>query len=116
MSFRQIQLEFPNCPGCEVVGFLYDSSDISELGEDMIEVRIRGEITINAGWYPEGEPSGKYRIKTWGKIELPDSFARSADEAAEIIRELVEMFTSEGPQPISDSYTTVYRETNYELV
>ena len=113
MSFREIHLNLPAHLGCEVVGFLYESDDVAELGQDMIEVRVPTGVTINAGWYPEGSPEGAYRVRTWGRVEFPDMQADNADDAHQLILTLIGMLTSKEPQPISDSFTTMHPDRCY---
>lgn len=115
MSFRKIEIPLPQHLGCTVVGFLYDSDDFADLGQDMVEVRVPGGITINAGWSPEGSPDGSYVIRTWGNVELPQVGTKDVDEALQAIRALVGKLTSSQPQPISDSFTTVHQERRYQV-
>jgi hypothetical protein len=58
---RQVRIEEPPV-NCQVIGSLYESDDPSELGQDMLEVILENGILIDAGWYPEGDPSGCYVI------------------------------------------------------
>jgi len=72
---------------CEVVGFLYEADSPVDLGQDMIEVQLANGLTIDAGWYPEGDPAGSYVVKAWHPhgIEFPsESFSTVSAAAAAI--------------------------------
>lgn len=56
---------YPKIPqelGCQVFGYLYDSDDASELGQDMVEVTTPNGVMVSCGWYPEGDQHGSYRV------------------------------------------------------
>lgn len=65
MSIQYIDIHIPQQLQCVVVGALYQSDDPYELGQDMLEVRLPNGKHINAGWYPEGSPNGKYRVSVY---------------------------------------------------
>ncbi len=124
MSIRPYALRLPHgCTDCEVVGFLYDSDDPTELGQDMVEVRLPIGVAINAGWYPEGDAAGKYIVRTWGQVKLQPIECSDIDEAARIINRLmlVLLLRRFWPEPISESAnsyeSSVYKETweEYEV-
>ena len=92
MSLRQVDLALPEYPGTEVIGFLYDSDDFADLGQDMIEIRLPLGITINAGWYPEGSKAGKYRVAVRGADGGPPEYRDHVEGAAELIQDLVRSF------------------------
>jgi len=84
---KPFQLDLPPDHCCEVVGFLYEADLPEELGQDMIEVQLSNGMTIDAGWYPEGDPTGSYVVKVWHPrgVELPPrSFSTVSDAAAAI--------------------------------
>lgn len=83
--------ELPADHHCEVVGFLYDADDAADLGQDMMEVRLASGFTIDAGWYPEGDPQGTFLVKAWHPqgIELPKQSFTTVAAAAEAIARLV---------------------------
>src|SRR5688500_409041 len=87
---NKVPLHLPQ--GCtpETVGFLYDSQDPAELGQDMLEVRLANGVAINAGWYPEGDPQGSYRVavRREGRLLVPPSKWSSACETAEEVEQL----------------------------
>lgn len=49
-------------PDCEVYGALYESDDFFDLGEDMVDVVLPNGVLVSAGWVPEGDPNGQYRV------------------------------------------------------
>jgi hypothetical protein len=94
LSFRRVDIHSsPELP-CEVVGFLYSSDDPRDLGQDMIEVRLPNGIRINAGWYPEGDVEGCYRISVGGARELPPTESDSIDDVAREIESLVGLLSN----------------------
>jgi hypothetical protein len=48
--------------GCQIAGDLYDAPEPAGRGEDMIEITLPNGVIIDAGWYPEGDPKGRYRV------------------------------------------------------
>ncbi len=75
----------------EVVGFLYEADDPADLGQDMIEVRLANGITIDAGWYPEGDRTGSYVVKAWHPrgVEFPHEVFSNVSDAASAINRLI---------------------------
>jgi len=72
----------PNAPGCKIVGYLYHSDDLSLLGEDMAEVALPNGVLVSAGWYPEGDPQGAYRILATSGLQcLRDAETKNVHEA-----------------------------------
>lgn len=88
---RPFQFELPK--GCEakVVGFLYEADSAAELGQDMIEVQLANGVSIDAGWYPEGDPDGAYDVSVWHPrgVELPREVFSNVSDAASAINRLI---------------------------
>ena len=84
----------PQIAGCTVTGYLYDSDDPRDPGQDMIEVRGQNGITVDAGWIPEGDADGSYQIAVCqGMRHLrPVASTRDIHEAAKLVSELAEQF------------------------
>jgi hypothetical protein len=59
--------EQPQLPTtCEVVGLIRDTSDVSSLTQDMLEVYFPNtDILIRAGWYPDEDLSGSYFVSVY---------------------------------------------------
>lgn len=95
----------PNAPSdCEVIGYIYSDHDSSILGEDMVEVVLPNGILVSAGWYPEGDPNGEYRINaTKGLKYVVRSTAKDANEANEIVEDFVRQLHDGGMVIVSDS-------------
>ena len=80
MTVRMVDLQLPRV--CDVVGYLYDDTDPAGRGQDMVEIHLPSDIVIDAGWYPEGDPKGRYRIAVhrgpqrlepyWGTKDIND--------------------------------------------
>lgn len=100
---KQITFHVPDGYAAEVVGFLYESDDPADLGQDMIEIRLPNGIVINSGWYPEGDPKGCYRIavRTDGGLLRPPSMWDSAQCALEELERLVIRYC--GPLAIANA-------------
>lgn len=43
-------------------GQLYPSEDLPHLTQNMLEILLDNQITIDVGWYPEHDPNGKYVV------------------------------------------------------
>lgn len=84
----------PVVPGCTVTGYLYDSADPRDLGQDMIEVRGSNGVTVDAGWVPEGDPDGAYQVAVCqGLTHLrPIASTRNIHEAARLLVEFAELY------------------------
>lgn len=93
MSFRRVDID-PGETACEIGGFLYSCDEAKDLGQDMLEVRLPNGIRINAGWYPEGDPEGRYQISVWGARELAQAEYLDVDEAAREIESLIAGFSN----------------------
>lgn len=89
----------PSVPGCTVRGYLYDSDDPRDLGQDMIEVCGPDGITVDAGWVPEGDPNGTYQVAVSQGMRQLRSVAttKDIDEAAKFIVEFAEQFCAQRP-------------------
>jgi hypothetical protein len=83
-----VDLRLP--PECDVVGYLYHDPDPAGRGQDMVEVHLPNSIVIDAGWYPEGEPGGRYRIAVHlGSRRLePYRGTRNIDELARRLEQM----------------------------
>jgi hypothetical protein len=81
----------PKIADCEITGFLYEADCPQCLGEDMIDVVLPNGVLITAGWYPEGNPQGTYRICVFrGHDELiPPIESRDVDQIAADLETLV---------------------------
>lgn len=86
---RSITPKFPK--DFEVIGFIYSDSEPRNLGEDMLEVVLPNGILVDVGWYPEGDPQGRYRVSVTYGLELlgkpylttdPDDAAAAAEGLA----------------------------------
>jgi hypothetical protein len=60
MSAEVIQLKLPR--GALVKGALYNTYDLDYLSEDLLEIDLRNGLTIDVGWYPEGERPGTFQV------------------------------------------------------
>lgn len=84
----------PEIPGCTVTGYLYDSDDPHDLGQDMLEIHGQNGVTVDAGWVPEGDPNGAYQIAVChGMRHLrPIVSTRDIDEAATYVAEFADQY------------------------
>jgi hypothetical protein len=92
MITRQVEIIAPQ--GCKVQGFLYESDSKYEQSQDMLDVSLPNGILIIAGWFPDGDPNGKYRVSVFrGYNEIiPSSERLDIDEAARDVNVRIEGF------------------------
>jgi hypothetical protein len=85
-------------PPWVVTGALYTADNPMDLGEDMFEAELPGQILITAGWSSEGDPQGHYRVAvTKGLCNLlPPYQASSLTDAAAYIAQLAADITENG--------------------
>ena len=85
---RRIPLRFDNC---QVTGELVESADPRDLSEDMIEIELPNGVLIDAGWYPESSPQGRYRVVASLGLNVIGQplYASTVKEAEEHIRRQV---------------------------
>jgi hypothetical protein len=105
-----ISAEFQSA--CKIAGSLYTSSDVRELGQDMVELHLPKRILITCGWVPEGHTQGAYEILgTRGlKSVTPKLQTHDPHLAARIIESLVSLFLTQRPV-----YRTSARATKAKL-
>jgi hypothetical protein len=89
---RKVRPQVPD--GCEVVGFLYGSDDMQELGEDMLDVSLPNGLLISAGWFPEGSETGNYLVTVADGLEFvtPPLRSRDLDETRETVEFLARFY------------------------
>lgn len=56
------KIELPAPRFAKVQGALYDTTDIHDLTQDMLQIELPGGLFIDVGWYPQWNPSGRYMI------------------------------------------------------
>lgn len=84
----------PEVPGCTVTGYLYDSNNPVDLGQDMVEVMGTNGVTVDAGWVPEGDPNGAYQIAVCQGMKhlRPIVSTRDIHECARYVVEYAELY------------------------
>ena len=89
---RPIDLHFLERPGIRIKGELYDSLDVDVLLQDLLEIDMPGDTTIDVGWYPEHDPSGNFRVRCHeGNNESMQASADTPSEALDIVKAFVEL-------------------------
>jgi hypothetical protein len=94
---NQIDLKLDARKVVDVRGALYDSLDPEFLREDLIEIDLRSGYTIEAGWIPQGDPSGHFRVivfEDYWTNTLFEGRAESPDEVVSLVHWLVSNFGS----------------------
>jgi hypothetical protein len=61
-------------PGAEIANYLYPEMELNDLEQDIVTVRLHNGYYIDVGWYPVGDPNGRYLIRvffqTWDRQTL----------------------------------------------
>lgn len=90
----KIELSIPSF--AKVKGSLYDTSDIRDLTQDMLEIELPGNIFIDVGWYPQWNPAGQYMILVFRDTvdNLLERRIRNRDhhEVANMVSSLVDRY------------------------
>src|SRR5438093_7544621 len=86
----------PKIPhGCTAVGSIYWDDTPAVLGEDMLEVALPYGQLVSCGWYPEGDPTGRYRVSvSEGFEELRRVETASISEAQAAVEQLCQEFSA----------------------
>jgi hypothetical protein len=81
-----------------VKGCLYPTKDPAYLREDLLEIDLPSGLTIDVGWYPEGDPEGAYRIVVyrgyWVQQVIEPITTADTERAVEVIRKLCSTFAA----------------------
>lgn len=110
-----------NLPGIvKVMGQLHDRSDRAHLMQDMIQIALPGEIFIDVGWYPDKNPSGRYKLMVFKNdpdtLLEPIFSSRSVDEVkTEILRQVRRHLSSTRNVGLANHATLSFR-TYYGIV
>lgn len=79
-----------------VKGCVYQTKEPVYLREDLLEIDLPSGLTIDVGWYPEGDPGGAYRIVLfrghWANQVVEPITTPDTDRAIEIIRTLCAIY------------------------
>jgi len=99
----------PNVPpGSQVCGFIYEADVATERGEDMLDVVLENGILITAGWYPEGDPKGCYRVavhRDYNEL-VPAAESPNADQALIDVEQFAAEFAYRNLIAVSDTTFT----------
>ena len=91
---KEINLKLPT--GSVQKGQLYDEYDIDELDQDIIEIDLPSGDTIEAGWYPEYDKNGGFRITVfrqfWEKRRAGPFTVKSIRELKRLLEGLANYF------------------------
>lgn len=84
----------PTTPeNCDVRGRIYWDPNLTILGEDMVDVMLPSGILISCGWYPEGDPAGRFVITaSEGFEELRRVETTKVIDALSIVESLTSAF------------------------
>lgn len=95
-----MQLGLPK--GVVVRGIFYQSDDPASLTQDMVEIDLPSGFSVEAGWFPEADPEGSYRVTVfrdyWRNQPEQPRFAKNAEAAAAFIRDLVDRYFDSRPK------------------
>lgn len=112
MITRQVHPPLP--AECRVHGFLYEADDVRQLSEDMLDVVLPHGLLVTAGWYPDGDANGCYRICIYRDYEvlIEPITTKDVDNAAAEVCQLVAtwMVSNISAATDTDETFTRYRE------
>lgn len=102
---NRVDVRIPSQIEHEVHGYLYESDDPFDLSEDMLEVAFPNGICIEAGWHPESDAAGRYRVVVVSGLEVIAGpfLAATVDEAKTLVEMLAMQF---GRQVVALSKST----------
>jgi len=74
----------------------------------MLDVSLPNGVLIIAGWYPEGDPAGRYYVSVYRGYEelIPSIASDDLDSAVSDVEQCVQQFFDRNLQAVSDSGST----------
>ena len=86
-------------PGCTVKGILYDHYTTEDLDQDILQVALPNGLTVDVGWYPDGDPNGTFKVVVyrdyWRNQLCPPIITRDPHEVAKAVAKRVAEYVSE---------------------
>ncbi len=105
---KTIELHLP--PDAVQIGELCDNYLSAELDQDIIEISLSSGVTIEAGWYPEYDPTGRFQITVfrdcWEHRLMPPVSVKSVHELAMMIEYLSCWYSAAPAAPLGGSGVT----------
>jgi hypothetical protein len=93
-----------NIPGCQITGTLYDQYLPEDLDQDILQVRLPNGLTIDVGWYPEGDPNGAFKVvvyqRYWRNQLCDPVVTKKPSEAAKAVERLATKYYKRPSTPI----------------
>jgi hypothetical protein len=83
-------------PGSVVKGSLPETQDPAELVSDMLEIDLPDGRTIDAGWVPEHDPAGSYRVVAYRDYWHRHTAVAWTRDRAEVVRTVSALARGEG--------------------
>lgn len=87
-------------------GAIYNTYDLDYLSEDLLEINLQSGLTIDVGWYPEGERPGAFQVvlfkQFWRNQVIPPIEVQTLPELVQIVENLAAKY-SENVISCSDS-------------
>ena len=80
-----------------VVGYMYETDDPRDQGEDMLAVTLRNGVEIDAGWSREGDPNGHFVINVHaGEDRIGEPIeVRSIESAIDDVNTIARLYSSD---------------------
>ena len=104
-------LEIKVPAGSHVSSYLYDSKTPQYLLQDLVVVELPNGIVIDAGWYPEYDPNGRYVVRVYspGRLEQIGRARYYTDplQVHFVLEELAQEFSSNVASLGSDETTDI---------
>ena len=92
-----IDLDFIRELGVLVKGEIFDSHNPDVLLQDLLEIELPDGKIIDVGWYPEHDPTGRYRITLYECITvhyIKRYYAENVHVALTFVSELIRAFSN----------------------
>jgi hypothetical protein len=95
MNPELIDLRLP--PKALVKGALYNTYDLDYLSEDLLEITLESGLTIDVGWYPEGERPGAFQVvlfnEFWRQQVIPPLEVQTLPELTQLVEDLAAQYS-----------------------
>jgi len=97
MTCEPLDIKVP--PGADLSNYLYPDLGLKDLTQDMVTVRLPNGFYVDAGWYPEHDPNGRFVIRVfhefWDNQKINPVSVRTVEEVAYFVQELAQRYSQQ---------------------